>query len=106
YADTTFMVPLGIEEPAAYEIPEQLEFNVYPNPASEFAGVSVIIENRTDIEVNLFDLNGRLIESKHIANCFSGKHEVKLDVRGVRNGTYIIQVIANGISGTEKVIIK
>lgn len=73
-----------------------IDLNIYPNPANNW----LTIETSEDISsVQIFDLSGRLVLSN-----FSGKQVLELS--GLDEGIYLIQVEAEGKLATEKLIIK
>lgn len=43
-----------------------IELSVYPNPTNSFLLIEVKTDNQRDLQINLFDLNGKLILQKKI----------------------------------------
>lgn len=106
YADSTYRVPLGIEEPEPFENQKNLSFSVYPNPMYDMASVSITIPYRSVIKASVFDLNGRLVMNRNYGECSSGTHTLQLEMNRITTGTYILKVEANGITGSQKIIVK
>ena len=73
----------------------KLDIKAYPNPTSDY----VYIRNNSPIrEVQLFDINGKLIYSN------SNQNElVKIDLMNVNTGTYIVRVVDNNSVKTTKI---
>lgn len=87
------------------------DLTIYPNPVSANNDIVVVIsdmkEAQQNILVEIYDMNGKLMQSERFGNngtTFNGK--VKLDQR-VSTGVYILKTIVNGeIQGNQKLIIE
>lgn len=85
--------------------------SVYPNPVSANEEIVVVIsdiqQDQQNISVEIFDMNGKLMQSERFGNNgsnFNGK--VKLDSK-VTTGVYILKTTVNGeIQGNQKLIIE
>ena len=81
---------------ASLQEEQALNFNVYPNPATDFIsidGLGTVFE-----EVLIMDLNGRvLIQTSEVTN--------SIDVNSLENGTYIIGLSSNDQMTTKKLSI-
>ena len=72
---------------------------VYPNPTTDF--VKIYVENSSEVKLNLFSIEGRLIRSeKRIASA----SEVEFDISTLSAGTYLLQVDGQSQRGTYKII--
>lgn len=72
-------------------------FSIYPNPVSNM----LIINNlKNDSKIIIYDLTGRII---YMENADSTNME--LNVANWKDGIYTIQVIANGVSTTQKLVV-
>lgn len=99
------------EDKVATGIIDNSDLTVYPNPVSANADIVVVISDMKDaqqnISVEIYDMNGKLMQSERFGNNgmnFNGK--VKLD-RKVTTGVYILKTIVNGeIQGNQKLIIE
>jgi len=63
------------------------EISIYPNPTSELVNID-IPQNYNEIDINMYDVTGKLIKNQSNAN---GK--VTFDVSTLATGTYYLQVI-------------
>ncbi|NEN24731.1 T9SS type A sorting domain-containing protein [Cryomorpha ignava] len=87
------------------------DLTVYPNPVSANNDIVVVIsdmkEAQQNIIVEIYDMNGRLMQSERFGNngmTFNGK--VNLDQK-VATGVYILKTIVNGaVQGNQKLIIE
>jgi len=81
---------------------EDAQVKVFPNPTSELLIIQLIDINKENLRVELFDLNGRLVES---TNLLQGSTIAYFDTQTVYNGQYLIK-ISNGKNViTKKVIV-
>ncbi len=74
---------------------------VYPNPASETISCLLNIPEVRDIEIDVYDISGRLVLSKVVDICEKGEVEAKIDVSELQSGVYTIhatQVDAEAIA--------
>ena len=68
-------------------------FRIYPNPSSDY----IFIDNNQDIDVSIFDLNGKKV--------FINKMDNRLNISSLDKGMYII-VLDDGTDLTIEKIIK
>lgn len=77
------------------KIESKLDIKAYPNPTSDY----VYIRNNSPIkEIQLFDINGKLVYSNNNQN-----ELVKIDLMNVHTGAYIVRVIDNNSVKTTKI---
>lgn len=65
---------------------------IYPNPAVDNATVSFECLNEK-VKLAIFDLNGREVINVFEQQINKGKHEVKLNLTALSDGTYSVQII-------------
>jgi hypothetical protein len=74
---------------------------VFPNPTSD--EVTIKINNYFgSLEMQLFDLNGRIILEK---NSDSFSNEEQLSLKGISSGIYILKLKGQSISSSKKLIV-
>lgn len=90
FADTVNVVPVAID------IVEATDFealNVFPNPATNQASLTIELNDLTDLQVNLLDVYGRQIRTFYNARLDAGKYQIKLNQLGkIPAGIYFIDV--------------
>ena len=64
---------------------------IYPNPVKDFARVDIRLTAEEKIKLNLFDENGRSIESKQLDGK-NGMTSVDFDLRNLSAGHYYISL--------------
>lgn len=76
-------------------------FKIYPNPTNGIVHIASSKING-EIQINLFDLNGRKVLSKQVG--MSGR--ATINASELSTGIYIMQLISDGKTQTEKLIIE
>lgn len=75
---------------------------LYPNPVKDELFVEFAIQEKSEIQIRVFDLNGKemgIQVNKKLAN--SGNHQFLIPVRGLRPGYYLIKTKINDTLLTE-----
>lgn len=67
---------------------------VMPNPMTDFGQVAFELSERTDVKIQLFNLQGKLVRSMDQGEMNEGKQKVALDVSDLSTGTYIVNIVA------------
>ena len=98
---------VGIEEEPAIsnKTSNKIELAIYPNPASDNINVSFNLTTKSDVSINIYDLSGKLVQSKSEGSLNKGKQDVSLNINSLTRGTYIARIIAGNKTGTSKLII-
>ena len=65
-----------------------IELSVYPNPTHDFLSIEVKADKQRDFQINLFDINGKLILQKMMTG---NKQTIKM--QNYKSATYILKVI-------------
>lgn len=78
-----------------YENGNKFNAIIFPNPASNFA--KLYFENQFDseLQINIYDLNGRLVYNLS-TKTFAGSNVLDLDIKELNNGLYNVQVNEKG----------
>ena len=85
----TYATPVGIET-----TPDQnTTFTVFPNPARDQIIVSAIHARGRISQYQIYDLNGRLLNSSVVNN---GQQKTTIDISSLLPGMYLIKVEVNG----------
>lgn len=80
------------------------EVMVYPNPAKDM--VNIVFENKTSssISVRLMAINGQEIWNDNLNN-FSGTYQKTIDMKGLSNGIYTLQIVTDKETIVKKVVL-
>lgn len=85
---------------------EDDQFNLFPNPASASVQVSLTLEEKTDITIELFDKSGEVLITKSEQNAGKGIYTGTLDLEGLKTGIYFVKVDAGGNQQTQRLVIR
>lgn len=92
---------INVSGPVTVTEDDHLDIEIYPNPASNYLFVSAH-NGKDDMLVNLFTINGRLVQSEILSdkiNCLSLSSSIQ-------PGAYIVEVIQNNELAVKKIIIQ
>ncbi|MFN8393924.1 MAG: PKD domain-containing protein [Bacteroidia bacterium] len=96
-AFTIQVVPPGGLTGATTPSPDPIsDLSIYPNPVGETLNLKLTLEQRSMVNVRLMDLNGRIVKSVDGGIKAAGMQDLKMDVREIPAGLYLLQVDANG----------
>lgn len=97
---------IGLDENYQGEIKVKGEnLKMYPNPAFNQTTVDVNLVSNGSVEFTVTDLNGRIVAEKSFNNLNSGEHRLRLELNGLKTGTYIVNMEANNTMTTGKLVI-
>ncbi len=82
---------------------DALNINVYPNPASDLVAIQIGGLTMENLNVDLFDISGKLINSTQIE---AGQTIAFFDVQTVYSGMYLIRISNGKFSQTKRVVVK
>jgi hypothetical protein len=80
----------------------EMNVNIFPNPASDLIAIQIGGVVRNHATIQLFDINGRLIEKSVIR---SGSTISYLDTRTIKSGNYVLAVEVGGSRITQNVVV-
>ena len=78
---------------------------MYPNPVKDLATVKFNLKKSATVLVNVFDLNGRLINSIKSQNAAVGNNKIEVNCSTLSKGTYLMQLIVGQSKATSKFIV-
>jgi len=80
-----------------------LKYLVYPNPSSDFIIIKIEGLNNQDLEIELIDIKGKLIEKKIISK---GQTIDYFNFKSANSGIYFVRFLGNRVRETKKIIVK
>ena len=93
--------PLSINESTLFT-----NVTVYPNPANDKLNIDFTIENVTDISVEIFDVAGKTVATKAMANAAKGTQSLGFDTADFASGVYTVTIESTNGKLTRKFIKK
>ena len=82
-----------------------IEMDIYPNPASDFANLSLNMESAGDVSISLLNAIGQEVFYSN-DTYKSGVHSVKIDLIGLEAGVYFYTVASENFSNTKRLVVK
>jgi hypothetical protein len=76
--------------------------NIFPNPAKDFLQIQLTVEPKNQLQVQIYDLTGRLVQSETLQR---GQMLYQIAVGGLNEGAYLLQ-INDGEKQARKVFVK
>jgi flagellar hook assembly protein FlgD len=81
-------------------------FDIYPNPVSSSTNIKFELAQETQVEIGLFDLEGKLIETIIKAQKPAGENNFLWNSSNLSSGAYIISLKAENGQIERKMLIK
>jgi len=78
------------------KISEEIGLEVFPNPARDFVLLNYEVIEATDISVQVFDMQGRLMQVYNNVSSAAGEHQHRINVSNFPVGNYNIVINAEG----------
>jgi len=81
------------------------KLEVYPNPASDHISVTFNVESITSVQLNIYDLSGKLVVNTFETGLSNGNQTVHINTQALIRGTYLVKMVAGNKISTAKLII-
>ena len=81
------------------------EVNVFPNPASDFINVNFSTTKASDVQINIYDIVGKLVRSEKYSVNNTGSVQFKVETGGLDTGIYMVQLVVGNTMQTKKISI-
>ena len=83
----------------------ELQLTNYPNPVSQSTTIEFTINKKTNVNLQVWDECGRLVETLVNESMSEGKHTVQFDKKNLNSGIYYYSLIADNKRKTNKMVI-
>jgi hypothetical protein len=80
--------------------------SVFPNPASESTNFSINIDKNSDVQIGIFDIQGKLVDLVTFDNLSKGRHSKEYNCSKLNSGVYLVRMKAGDSVQTTKLIVK
>lgn len=90
---------------AIKEEDKEFKLGVFPNPASNMVTLNYTLPKSSNIDVLVYDFNGRLVENKFIGMQIAGKQSITYNVANLANGEYSFVIRSSFGTTTQKVVV-
>lgn len=97
-----YLTPTNLEQNNALN-----QLSVYPNPANEKATISIVSLSNENIKYSLFDIHGKLIETKKL-DIIEGINTLEININQLQlsKGIYFIKLATSKTQITKKLIVE
>ena len=103
---TANFVTIGNEEYDTEEEVQTATLDIYPNPATEVVNVELNLTSRSDVEIYILDLNGKMVKQVKYDKLSANTESVELRIGNLPRGAYVINMVAGKSVKTGKFIKK
>ncbi len=83
---------------------QTFNLSCYPNPSSNDVTINFVLSEYSDVQLEIFDINGRLVYNKDKSNYSIGEHSININSTPWSKGMYFIKLKANETSKTIKFV--
>ncbi len=83
-----------------------LNVMITPNPVSDNAVIRYNMGNSSDINFQIYDLQGKLVKTINLYNQPAGNNEMSVDASALGSGTYLIRMTAGTQQASSKFVVK
>lgn len=81
--------------------------STYPNPANQNVVINYTMKQDADVVIQVTDITGRIVMTQREGNRATGEYRAELNTGSLSEGTYFINVIADGVSNNAtKIVVK
>lgn len=77
------------------------DLKIFPNPLTEGNEIHVRFSQNVSVKLHVYDISGKIVLTKEIANAFSEK----LNISGLNNGIYLLKIEGDNASTSRKIVI-
>ena len=96
---------VGVEERTYYSNYNcALSVRIYPNPIRSECNIQYNIVEKTNVEISIYDISGRLIRRIQKTDKCCGQYDEILDFSGLSQGVYFIKLATQDYSEVKKVV--
>ena len=78
---------------------------IYPNPMTEEGTVSFTLNSSTEIEVSVFNLQGKLVKSIKPGKLNAGLQKIQLNTDELSKGTYLLSIDGTNCHATSRFVV-
>jgi hypothetical protein len=79
---------------------------LFPNPASDFIQLNFNLLESTDVNVNVYDINGMVLKSTAYGNLQESNHNLRMNLNGLGTGLYFVTIQAGQSIVTKKIQVR
>jgi hypothetical protein len=102
----SYAVPSAIQDFPTRGLPQNITLQAaYPNPFNASTTLSFTLTNAMAVELNLYDITGRLLKTLAARFYSAGNHALQFDGSGFSSGTYIVAMKSGPAKLSQKIVL-
>ncbi|MFC2113568.1 DUF3160 domain-containing protein, partial [Bacteroidota bacterium] len=78
----------------------------FPNPAREELHLRFVLNRKSKIDVDVYDITGRMVKHLYKGKLFPAEHDIPINVSGWTKGIYIVKFSTGDFSLSRRVLIR
>jgi hypothetical protein len=82
------------------------EINVFPNPAGTEVQISLMLDNNSKVEINIYDKDGTMVENLPEEKASAGLFSKTIKLADFKNGLYFVKIRAGNKESIERIFIE
>lgn len=79
---------------------------VFPNPATTFSTLDIILGQGGNTIVKIYDINGKAVLTENLGYKEAGNHKETINCQNLRKGVYLINVVSGKSTATTKLVVR
>ncbi len=83
-----------------------LDVQISPNPVNGVAVIRYNMKSNSDINFQIYDLQGKVVKTINLSNQMAGNNELSIDASQFSAGTYLIRMTAGTQQAASKFVVK
>ena len=101
-AEARYDMSTGFEKNTSFDN----QINVYPNPADEFINISLTLDKTSNMEINIYDITGKLVKSRAVNGMNPGNKTLKIATDELSPNIYFIRfMMDNEVRDIKRLVI-
>ncbi|MFM2136093.1 MAG: hypothetical protein RL021_1493 [Bacteroidota bacterium] len=88
------------------QIVQELDFDLYPNPAADRASIEFMVEGKQDVALVVYNSIGEVVYSRNENGMSAGEYTFEIPTSGFSSGMYLISVQSGQASSSKRLLVK
>ena len=93
----------NLKSTSTSDIIDQLSISLSPNPTSGELSIQFTTLNNTQLQINILDINGKLVKNISKHKFRAGKQSIETDVYNIPSGVYFLSIHSEQNAGVETI---
>lgn len=97
---------MGTKTTGINEVAKDLEFSIYPNPATDLITLKMNLTSASPVKVEIYDVTGKVVKEEGKGVFTTGPHSITIKTADLATGSYTFVVKAGAVEKATKLIVK